>query len=370
MTSRLPAYEFSWKFSDLDSAAGLACNTVEFSEASVFSVINSESFRNPQALLGIAFLFGIFSLAVDWRANPRDTPRTRYSTTPISGGRVNWHRKAGRAVTGRRYCGAPLNCSQWIRPRSTGEAWQLRSEVWAVLSPWHFIFYTFVLGTCSSDRGSTRTIISIISSSMRDRNSKLLEFVEPVYRTVLHRFLSNVQKLDSIRKVYSGTRKGLRDGHMAVMGTGILIFPSASTNRNIPHRPTSRPIPLAVLAEVAGLVNIVIVEITELSLHAITARTRKYLVWCSSSSPPPPSSAGSFPEPEPCRAELSSPGASSGQEPSVAGAVEAGISGSWIVFPNSFIAGASQGSGLGRVRELHLINPEMGDATSAWKSEP
>lgn len=65
---------------------------------------------------------------------------------------------------------------------------------------------------------------------------------------------------------------------MTVMRCRVLVLAAASTHRNIPHGSTSCPVSLAVLAEVSGLVHIIVVVVTEFGVHAITSRARKYLV--------------------------------------------------------------------------------------------
>ena len=67
-------------------------------------------------------------------------------------------------------------------------------------------------------------------------------------------------------------------GHLPIMGSGVLVLAAASTNRHIPHGSAGRPVSLTLLAEVAWLVDIVVVEITELGVEAVASRTRKDLV--------------------------------------------------------------------------------------------
>lgn len=68
-----------------------------------------------------------------------------------------------------------------------------------------------------------------------------------------------------------------RNSYLAIVSR-ILVLPATSTNGNIPHGPTSSPVSLAILAEVAGLIDIVIIVVAELGVHAITTRTRQYFV--------------------------------------------------------------------------------------------
>lgn len=51
-----------------------------------------------------------------------------------------------------------------------------------------------------------------------------------------------------------------------------LIFPATSTNGNITKSPTCCPVSLAALAEMPRLVNVIVVEVTKFSLHALTSR--------------------------------------------------------------------------------------------------
>ena len=85
--------------------------------------------------------------------------------------------------------------------------------------------------------------------------------------------------VDSIWKISSSILESFRDSYVTVVRSRILVFASTSTHRHIPHGPTSCPVSLAVLAEMPGLVDIVIVVVTELGIHAITAGAWQYLVW-------------------------------------------------------------------------------------------
>ncbi|KAG7034644.1 Protein LIGHT-DEPENDENT SHORT HYPOCOTYLS 10, partial [Cucurbita argyrosperma subsp. argyrosperma] len=53
--------------------------------------------------------------------------------------------------------------------------------------------------------------------------------------------------------------------------------PSSSSDGDIPERPTSSPVPLTTLTEMSGLINIVIVKVTEFGVHALTSWTRNNL---------------------------------------------------------------------------------------------
>ena len=59
----------------------------------------------------------------------------------------------------------------------------------------------------------------------------------------------------------------------------VLVLPTTSTYGHIPHSSTSSPVSLTVLTEMTGLVDIVIVVITKLGVHAIAPGTWKYFVW-------------------------------------------------------------------------------------------
>lgn len=51
-----------------------------------------------------------------------------------------------------------------------------------------------------------------------------------------------------------------------------LGLPPASSNRNVSEGPTSGPVPLAALAEMPWLINVVVVEVAKLGLHALASR--------------------------------------------------------------------------------------------------
>lgn len=59
----------------------------------------------------------------------------------------------------------------------------------------------------------------------------------------------------------------------------MLVLSSTSAYRHVPQRPASSPIPLTILAEMPRLIYVVIVEVAELGVQAITSRTWKGLVW-------------------------------------------------------------------------------------------
>lgn len=58
----------------------------------------------------------------------------------------------------------------------------------------------------------------------------------------------------------------------------MLVLPPSSTNWNVSHCSPSCPISLAVPAEVSRLIDIVVVEITELRLKTVASGTWKDLV--------------------------------------------------------------------------------------------
>ena len=58
-----------------------------------------------------------------------------------------------------------------------------------------------------------------------------------------------------------------------------LGFAPAGPHRHVPEGPTGCPVPLAALAEVSRLVHVVVVEVTELGLHALASRARYDLFW-------------------------------------------------------------------------------------------
>jgi len=58
----------------------------------------------------------------------------------------------------------------------------------------------------------------------------------------------------------------------------VLVLATASPYRHIPHSAARGPVPLAVLAEMARLVDIVIVVVAEFGVHAVASRTGEDLV--------------------------------------------------------------------------------------------
>jgi len=61
-------------------------------------------------------------------------------------------------------------------------------------------------------------------------------------------------------------------------GDGVLVLASAGPHGHVAHGAAGGPVPLAVLAEVARLVDVVVVEVAELGVHAVAARARQHLV--------------------------------------------------------------------------------------------
>ena len=53
--------------------------------------------------------------------------------------------------------------------------------------------------------------------------------------------------------------------------TGRLTFPATSSDGHVPQGSTGGPVPLATLAEVTRLVNIIIIEVTKFGLHALAS---------------------------------------------------------------------------------------------------
>lgn len=56
-------------------------------------------------------------------------------------------------------------------------------------------------------------------------------------------------------------------------------FSSAGPNRYVPESPTGRPVPLAAFTKVSRLVNVVVVEVTKFSLHALASWAWYDLFW-------------------------------------------------------------------------------------------
>lgn len=65
---------------------------------------------------------------------------------------------------------------------------------------------------------------------------------------------------------------------MLVTRSRALALPPTSSHRNVPHGSPGSPVPLARLAEMPGLIYVVIVVVAELGLHAVASRAGKDLV--------------------------------------------------------------------------------------------
>jgi len=61
-------------------------------------------------------------------------------------------------------------------------------------------------------------------------------------------------------------------------GDGVLVLAASGPHGHVAHGAAGGPVPLAVLAEVARLVDVVVVEVAELGVHAVAARARQHLV--------------------------------------------------------------------------------------------
>ena len=59
----------------------------------------------------------------------------------------------------------------------------------------------------------------------------------------------------------------------------VLVLAAAGTDWHVPHGSSGGPISLAMLAEVARLVDVVVVVVAELGVHAVASRAWKHLVW-------------------------------------------------------------------------------------------
>lgn len=66
---------------------------------------------------------------------------------------------------------------------------------------------------------------------------------------------------------------------MTIVRRRALILPTTCTYRHVSHGSTSSPVSLAILAEMARLVDIIVIIVAELGVHAVTAGTRQYFVW-------------------------------------------------------------------------------------------
>lgn len=62
------------------------------------------------------------------------------------------------------------------------------------------------------------------------------------------------------------------------MGSGVLVLSPTGSNRHVSHGTAGRPVSLALLAEVARLVDVVVVEVAELCVHAAASGAGEDLV--------------------------------------------------------------------------------------------
>lgn len=68
--------------------------------------------------------------------------------------------------------------------------------------------------------------------------------------------------------------KSLGDGDVSMIGRRVLAgLSSSGTHRNVPDGAAGGPVSLAGFAEMARLIHVVIVEVTEFGVHAFAART-------------------------------------------------------------------------------------------------
>uniref|UniRef100_A0A7C8YY62 Uncharacterized protein n=1 Tax=Opuntia streptacantha TaxID=393608 RepID=A0A7C8YY62_OPUST len=84
--------------------------------------------------------------------------------------------------------------------------------------------------------------------------------------------------VDPVGNIKPSGLESLRHSYVAISGCRALILTPSSPYWNIPHGPTSSPVPLAALTEVAGLVDVVVVVVAEFGVHTIAPRTGEYLV--------------------------------------------------------------------------------------------
>lgn len=59
----------------------------------------------------------------------------------------------------------------------------------------------------------------------------------------------------------------------------MLVSAPSGADGNAPRRSAGGPVPLAALAEVPRLVDVVVVEVAELGVRAVAARAGEELVW-------------------------------------------------------------------------------------------
>jgi hypothetical protein len=67
--------------------------------------------------------------------------------------------------------------------------------------------------------------------------------------------------------------------YAAAIRTGALALAPSCTDRDISHASTCSPVPLTTLAKMPWLLNVVVVIVTELCIHAIATRAWQDFVW-------------------------------------------------------------------------------------------
>ena len=84
--------------------------------------------------------------------------------------------------------------------------------------------------------------------------------------------------MNSVRSINPSGLKSVGDGEMPANRGGILVLPAAGSHRNVPHGAASGPVPLAALAEMARLIDVVVIVVAEFRVHAVTARAGENFV--------------------------------------------------------------------------------------------
>lgn len=154
----------------------------------------------------------------------------------------------------------------------------------------------------SCDRRPTRVLIAISTQNWKSCYCWFFFFfcrMEPVPMTILHSFVGNLQnRCDGFTEGRIQTEadkgaigfqwgvvnrfrcigsKGFRSSDVLSMQGRVLVLATPSSHGHVPHCAPSRPVSLALLTEMAWLVDVVVVVVTELGVHAVAAGARQYL---------------------------------------------------------------------------------------------
>jgi hypothetical protein len=67
--------------------------------------------------------------------------------------------------------------------------------------------------------------------------------------------------------------------YAAAISARALALAPTSTNRNISHASTCSPVPLTALTKMPWLLNVVVVVVTKLCIHAVATRAWQDFIW-------------------------------------------------------------------------------------------